>query len=324
MIRATSSYGIHSPEEVALLAELGFTHVVNIGLGHWEVEAERCHAEGLRLIARWPDYAQLGLLGEADAFRNHEGAYNDDGPSLWNPRAEEVSIAALDNLLEAGVDGVLIHLLTSDRALPADWYHKGQRRWLNDYWSFDPWAQAEWRDVGRGEMPPHPVACDPDNREFYQWYQGAWFRRLRSFTAEVARRGVKDIWTWFIPLLSWSVPNMAGAMSGSDKPMGEWREYVFSLGAHPVNVIACLFPLGDERSRSETRRLIREGWEILVGLETCHSLEAGRKNKPRCEELGAGIFAGDEVFFRDHKGARRLFAEAAWTTPLAGSQTDTA
>lgn len=324
MIQATSSYGLHTQEQVALLAEWGFTHVVNVEVSDWAVEAERCHKEGLRLIARWPEYHRLGLLGEADGFRNHEGAWNSDGPSAWNPRVLETSVPSLDELIGCGVDGILIHLLVGDRPIPGDWWEPPRRHWGKDYWSFDRWAKAEWDGLEQGPMPEHPALGDQDNLEFYRWYQGGWARRLRDLTEQVISRGVLDVWTWFIPLLSWSIVNMAGGIAGGDKPMAEWRDYVSSLGGRPVNVIACLFPLGDERSRLDTRRLATEGWEIIAGIETCTAIAHGKRNKPRCKELGVGVFAGDEVFFRDHKGARRLFAEAAWTTPLAGSQTDTA
>lgn len=308
---------MHSADEVAFLAELGFTHVVNIGFRQWEEEAERCHAEGLKLIARWPDWYELNMVGPRQGFQNHEGVCNAgfgsrvDGPSVWNLESQERAIQRLHGLSRQGIDGVLIHGTVSDRNYPGDWYGFGQRRWLNDYWSFDKDAQAEWNELGHGPMPEHPTPSDPDNRFFYSWYLSGWYRRLATLTEAAIAEGLENIWTWFIPLLGWSVPNMAGGMTDSDRPMEVWRRQVQASGRVPVNVISTLFPLGDKTSRTETKRLADSGWDIIAGIETCsvqRPLDWGRGNTNRCKELGIGVFGGDRAFLDNREEAKRLFS----------------
>jgi hypothetical protein len=295
-----------------LLKSWGFTHVLACrDSAPWQSEIELGHKYGLKMIVRWPNWEQLGCLGESMAFRCAEGIHNAtgnplvSGPSCWNPESEDRALEALPEILDEGWDGVLVHVLTGDRPFPTAWHLTSRVDLTSVYWSFDRWAQKAWGSL-RNAIPMPDKPDQLRDLEFYRWYQDGWFRRLGVFTAAALER-VNSVWTWFVPKNWWEKETMADGTADSAPQMEKWRQGVLKSGGDPVVVVAHLFGMGSSwQGRAE--KTMREchadcQWTSIVGAETVTAGEAVqvlRRNGPLARRLGfSGLLASDAHLYAE-------------------------
>ncbi len=317
---ATASAGLHRPGELETLRDCGFTHITNCGISNG-VETKReidvAHELGLKYIIRWPDWQRLGMCGAEHAFRASDERHNAvgnslvTGPSLWNPEAEEAALSSLQTVSETGTDGVLIHLLVGDRPFPTAWYLGISSAWhTKAFWCWDEWAKAE-----RGDREMFHDATEDYTPEFYEWYQGAWFRRLQVFSDAAFRFGLNDLWTWMVPLFNPTREAVADGTAHSEKPMKTWIESARKAGASPVCVISHLFGIGfdGESPYLDSERLGREGCPLICGVEACSrgGLTTAGQNNATLTGWGVGVFAADRPFLDDPVKGRTLFNDGA-------------
>jgi len=270
------------------------------------------------------------MLGEEYAFRAYDGKHNATGdsrvhgPSLWNPAAEAAGIESLAGLVEMGVDGVLVNMLECDRPYPTDWYPLGGdvQKYTTAYWCFDENAKRSWKEHSGGQIPFERASGAPNNGlelEFYRWYQDGWIGRLQRLTDAALSAGLKQIFTWYIPLDFWDAENMADGTAGSVEPIEGWRQTVLAAGAMPVTVTPQLFGLwprwaapGQDTMRQAIGNL---GWQSIVGVGLCYSLadcipNLGN-NGTKAASLGfSGVYGGVNFLLQRADEARPAMAEA--------------
>jgi len=311
MVFSTSSYGRHTEEQVASLAEWGFTHILNCSdRAPWQDEVELAHRYGLKVVLRWPDWGGLGCLGEDMSFRASDGRSNADGnslhtgPSWWCPEAEDRALAALPRVMESGADGVLIHLITGDRPGPNCWHLTPFPNYNTCYWAFDEWSKRDWGALRTGRQFP-AQAGDMADQEAYRWYQDAMFRRLGVFTQAALASGAHHVATWFVPM-TWVEPETMAMGTADSIPRYEnWRQSVEEAGGDPLFVVAHLFGMGSSWEH-KARRTIAEvnrqrNWQTIVGMETGKWDEAVGNMRTHAQEAKAmgcsGLLAGDNTLW---------------------------
>jgi hypothetical protein len=322
---STSSYGVHRPDDINILADWGFDFIVNYGVKKneaWDGEVERAHKQKMKYLTRWPEIPALGLNAEKYAFAAYDGRKNTDvgtgrveGPSHWNKEAEEITAKNIDELVAVGLDGVLISMLTSDRMYPTDWYPFGDKaiQGTRYYWSWDDEAQKQWDEFSGGEPMPEACqcfegACAEYQRKFYKWYQDGWISKLTRLSDVAIDAGMKHIWTWLIPHTNWTEVNMANGTADCILPIEKWRQHVIKRGAEPMIVVACHFDLENDwpvwfaDGDASIRNMCTEplNWKMIVGAETCYSASTVTKhldtNSQKAAEMGcSGLFCGTKI-----------------------------
>lgn len=309
------------------LADMGFDYSDLWGLagGAVDEQAAAAHSVGIRLIARWPDWGEMGLCDEAHAFQAHDGRTNIRqaqpdgsylpwpqllGPSLWHPEAEERAAEVIPRLAASGVDGVVIGTLDSDGPIPTN-YHGMEAKLAEGttlFWSFDEFAQAEWSEAGGGApMPQRATGCDgglPDElAKFYRWYQDSWINRIIRLSDMALDVGLTEIYTWWVPLVWYADSHVATATADNQLALARWREHVLGRGGHPVTILAKLYPDPGEslpwgaRAEAEIQQILAESpdWDCIVGAqaevgEGC--VDNVRTNGTKAAAAGyTGIFA---------------------------------
>lgn len=328
-IMATASGEIYNTAGLQLRAEIGFTTMIYHGVAanrEWEKQIRRTHEAGMSAVVRWPDWGLLHMLGEEHAFRAYDGKHNAGdgggvaGPSLWNPEAEQVGIDSLHALVEMGVDGVLVKMLECDRPYPTDWYPLGgdSQKYTTAYWAYDADAKRSWAEHSGEEIPFERASGSPQNGlelEFYRWYQGGWIGRLQRLTDAVLGAGLKQIFTWYIPLDFWDAENMADGTASSVEPIEGWRQTVLTAGGIPVTVTPQLFGLW-ERWAAPGQDTMRQaignlGWTSIVGVGLCASLPQSVEN------LSYNAVRAAEIGFSGIYGASHYLAERAEEAKVA-------
>ena len=331
-IMAASGDGIQMGDGLEQLAEMGFTNIVHYGVAsnrEWEKRIRNAHQAGLSVIARWPHWGGLHLLGEEHAFRAYDGKHNAEGsrlegPSVWNPEAEAVGIESLQPLVEMGIDGVLVAMLECDRPYPTDWYPFGaeNQKYTTAYWCFDDHAKRAWKEHGGGEPPFEMASGSPTNEielHFYRWYQSGWLGRLGRLTNAALGAGLGHIWTWYIPLDFWDAENMADGTADSVPGIEAWRRTVLGAGAVPVTVTPQLFGLwprwagpGQDTMRQAIANL---DWQSIVGVGLCYSLADCipnlSNNGTKAANLGfSGVYGGAGFLLERADEAKVAMADA--------------
>ena len=304
---------------MAQLAAWGFTHVVSCASQGWGDEVALGHEYGLKMLVRWPNWNALGCVGEDMACRNAWGGNNAawhsrvKGPSVWNTESERRALDVLPAIAAEGWDGVVIHIMVSDRPMPTGWHQTQHREWREVYWSFDEEAKRQYGTLRRNEpMPPKPIPLH--DLDFFRWYQSGWLHRLDTFTSAAVDR-FSEVATWFIPLDFWEPETMADGTADSVPAISQWRQNVINAGADPLVVVGHLFGMGsawEPRARKTMQEQNAAGWRSIVGAEckpgvAVHNL---RENGRIARSLGfCGLLCDDAVLLAEAEGAEPF---AAW------------
>jgi len=337
MLAFASCDGLHKPGEIERLADIGFTHLTSLGVKAdrpWErelAEAKRC---GIQVVARWPNYADLGLCGDEFSFQAWDGRRNNTdfpqeygrlaGPSHWHPAGVERAVESLEGLAEIGLDAVGIHATFSDRWYPTDWYPFGDVHYSTAYWCFDPHARAAWAALGIGQdkMMHRPPAGYPNEDELYQcrWYQQAWWDKLTALSDAAMVAGMKTQILWHIPLNDWTDENMADGTADAISGIEAWQSRVKAAGGDPIIVNTVVFGLWERWERPATAFMAdmnhNHDWKSICGtgaglsVETCveNVLASGR----RALALGyQGIRGTDWTLLRRQAEAKWAFGQLA-------------
>lgn len=292
------------------LADWGFNQVVMCAEGPgWEKEVALGHEYGMTMLARWPQWGDLGCLGEDMAFYNVEGGNNTQwnsvvrGPSVWNAESERRALASLPAFAKTGWDGVVIHILVGDRPMPTAWHQSSHRDWRNLYWCFDEEAREQYGTLRRPEpMPPKPIPFH--DMDFYRWYQGGWLHRLDTFTS-AALKYFSRVASWCIPMDWFEPETMADGTADSTPALSRWRESVLNAGADPLIIVAHMFGMGsawEPNARKTMQEQNAAGWQSIVGAECNPGVAARnlRENGREARRLGfAGLFCGDAALFEE-------------------------
>ncbi len=258
-------------DSIAQLAEFGFTHICCRGAGpnrEFERTVKKAHEVGIRVVAIFPNWMDLGLCSGDFCFKTADGFTNEhfdgsqgriEGCSHWHPGAEERWFPTLQPLVDLGIDGILASPMHSDRMYPTDWYPWENRiKYSNYFWCHDKYAKAAWAEISNEPMPDQALIGHDEqplcSMEFYRWYQSGWINRINRLADAALDANLKDIFTWWIPLDFWDGENMADGTASSVAPLEAWRQHIIGRGGLPVTVSACIWGLWPR-------------WEV-PGLET--------------------------------------------------------
>ena len=335
-IFCTSSYGVHAAGQHQQLADLGFNFVCSLeaqgGAQDWDVEIGELHKVGIKSVLRWPNWGNLGLLKDeygfraSDGTRNPQGSHDNrlSGPSYWCEEAEARALEDLPRMADMGVDGLLLSPLVCDRPLPTDWYPFGEdnQKYTTAFWSWDQWAKKSWDAVSDGYPMPEQageiLGRTVENMVFYAWYQGAWLGRITRLAQAALDAGIKHVWTWYVPLVTFDAENVADGTAESVPGMEAWRQTIISGGGEPVTVSACLFGLWDRWSVPgvETMRQVNRDleWTSIVGAEiqgtvdeALHNLEVNGRHAAAARF--SGLFCGEGPLLEDPARAACVLSE---------------
>lgn len=166
MILCSSGGGSFLKDDLSRIAELGFNYIACRGAGpnrEFERTIKNAHEVGIKVVAIFPDWFELGLIGPEFSFQTVDGKTNDhfegsegriEGPSYWHPEPDVRWRPALVKLAETGLDGILASPMHSDRMAPTDWYpFGGHPKYTTAFWSFDAHAKKAWAEHSDEEMP---------------------------------------------------------------------------------------------------------------------------------------------------------------------------
>jgi len=304
--------------DIAWMADVGVNSVLTYGNRLAEL-VPRCHEFGVKVIALWPDWFELGMTTPPYAFREYRGrmCYEDvpvsEGPSYWHPSADDYAAVALTQLKAAGADGLLICPRAGDKPFPKEWYHADEDafRYNALFWSFDEWATAAWSKTGQGEMPTHAVVKSSGelgfSREFYRWYQSAWANRIYRLSDFALNDGFRELYTWYIPCHAKTAENMAMGSWDHTWVYDGWVQRVRKGSGTPTMVAACC--LGSwlaERATNiqiTTELVCERKWPMMVGMEVSGASEKLLPNLivngKYAVDRGMGLFVSGKFFFEE-------------------------
>jgi len=331
MLSTISAGKIHEVDELKQLVDWGFEFIVagfGDNLSELEAEVINAHAEGLKVLVRWPSLTATELNGAEFAFSAFDGRHNANasgrvgGPSHWNTDAEDISLAVLPGVVRTGIDGVLVSGMTSDRMFPTDWYPSGDKaiEGTKLYWSFDNFASSSWGKHSKHQpMPRRPEVvggqCAPGQEVFYRWYQDGWVSKITRLSTAAIDMGLKHIWTWVLPHTRWTEVNMADGTAGCVDAVENWRQHVVGKGAEPIVVVANHFPLeidwpewfADSKETIERVCAPPYNWKLIIGADTVYQsntvVQALGKHSVLAGTMGAcGLLCGDQYIFDWEKG----------------------
>jgi hypothetical protein len=290
LILATSSVGSVTHDDIQKLAELGFTHIVTAPAMRpsrdFEKMVGRAHVVGMKIIVRFPDWHGLGLCEAPFLFETADGMTNADFPgnggrvngcSYWNMDGDVRALESLPPWVGAGIDGILASGINCDRPMVNDWYPFGPEmvKYTTAFWCHDPNAKKAWSEISDEPMPAQAL-FGHDGRalfsdQFYRFYQNGWLDRITRLADAGLAAGLRDIWTWCVPLDFPDAENAASATYSSIIPMEHWRHHVISAGGFPVQVCACLGGLWD-RWRIPGLEIMHQAtthlqWDAIAGPE---------------------------------------------------------
>lgn len=331
-IFSTSSYRVHSSGEHEKLADMGFDFVTTFGgtSREWQKEIDACHKAGLKVVFRWPNWKSVGCLTDEFAFSSADNHINfqDDsrlqGASYWHPEADEKALASLEEVVAMGVDGLLLSPLVCDRPTPTDWWPiPGHEHYATWFWSHDRHAKKAWAEVSDGfPMPAKGIEILAGREEhlffYYQFYQKAWINRITKFAKAATNLGIKYLFTWWTPLVSFGEEEVANATAESTLGLEQWRQTCIAGGATPIIVAACVYGLWP-RWRGQAIEALRQtsetlDWINLVGAEIMAPSETAFFNLKHNGELASngklsGLFCGDKELLAYSDRTKKTIAE---------------